>query len=92
MAISVYGGKNKCLKKCPKKIPNVRTILGLFGQNVQSKFQSSWNPANFFFKINIFKKFFKEHCQSVKQFGSFVGPDLSPNCLQRSSADDKSRC
>ena len=22
----------------------------------------------------------------------FVGPDLRPNCLQRLSADDKSRC
>ena len=33
------------LKKCPKKFPNVRTILGLLGQNVRSKFQSSWNPG-----------------------------------------------
>ena len=31
---SVYGGKNECLKKCPKKFPNVRTIMGLLGQNV----------------------------------------------------------
>ena len=28
-------------KKCPKKFPNVRTIFGLLGQNVRSKFQSS---------------------------------------------------
>ena len=35
------------VKKCPKKLPNVRTILGLFGQNVRSKFQSSWNPEQF---------------------------------------------
>ena len=46
-----------------------------------------------FFKINIFKKFFQEYHQSVKQFGSRSGPtfcpDLGPNCLQRLSADDK---
>ena len=40
--------------------------------------------------------FFKEYHQSVKQFGSRSGPshsagsDLSPNCLQRSSTDEKS--
>ena len=40
--------------------------------------------ADFFFKINFFKKFFQEHYQSVKRFGSrSVGPDLGPNCLQR---------
>ena len=42
-----------------------------------------------FFKIIVFKPFFQEHYQSVKQFGS-VGPDLGPNCLQRLLADDKS--
>ena len=36
--------KKLVLKKCPKKFPNVRTKLGLLGQNVRSKFQSSWNP------------------------------------------------
>ena len=49
-----------------------------------------------FFKITFFKKFFQEHYQSVKPFGArsgpkfcrFVGPDLSPNCLQRLSADN----
>ena len=48
-----------------------------------------------FFKINFFKKFFQEHYQSVKWFGTrsgpahySVGPDLEPNCLQRLSADD----
>ena len=40
-----------------------------------------------FFKINLFKKFFQEHYQSVKRFESnqdrhCVGPDLGPNCLQ----------
>ena len=44
---------------------------------------------------DFFKKFFQEHYDSVKQFGSrsrpaFVGPDLDPNCLQQLSADDKS--
>ena len=33
----------------------------------------SWS-ANFFFKINYFKKFFQEYHQSVKQFGSRSGP------------------
>ena len=32
MAISVNSGK-KSVKKCPKQFPNVRTILGLLGQN-----------------------------------------------------------
>ena len=46
-----------------------------------------------FFQNHLFKKFFQEYHQSVKQFGSrsgptFVGPDLSPNCLQRLSAED----
>ena len=49
-----------------------------------------------FFKINCFKKVLHEYHQSVKQFGSgsgrhFVGSDLGPNCLQRLSADYKSR-
>ena len=51
-----------------------------------------------FFKIILFKKFFQEHYQGVKRFGSrsgqmSVGPDLGPNCLQRlsDSADYKSR-
>ena len=38
------------------------------------------------------KNFFQ--CQTVvdpDQDRSFVGPDLGPNCLQRLSADDKSR-
>ena len=39
-----------------------------------------------FFKINFYKKFFQEHCESVKKFRSRLGP----NCLQRLSADDKS--
>ena len=48
-----------------------------------------------FFKIIFFKKFFQEHNQSIKRFGSrsgthSVGPDLGPNCLQRLSADDTS--
>ena len=40
-----------------------------------------------FFKINFFKKFFKEHYQSFK---CSVGPYLGPNCLQKLSVDDKS--
>ena len=59
------------------------------------------SSAIFFFKINIFKKFFQEHYQCVKQFGfrfeptesvvtESAGPDPGSNCLQRLSADDKS--
>ena len=49
-----------------------------------------------FFQNQLFKKFFQEYHQSVKQFGSrsgrhIVGPDLNPNCLQRLSADGSSR-
>ena len=44
-----------------------------------------------FFKINFFKRFFRELNHSVKLFGSrSVGPDLGPNCLQRLSADGNS--
>ena len=49
-----------------------------------------------FFIIIFSEKFFQEHDQSVKQFGSrsgptFCRPDLGPNCLQRSSTVDKIR-
>ena len=43
----------------------------------------------------VFKKFFHEHYQSVKWFGSRSGtkfcPVFGPNCLERLSADDRSR-
>ena len=38
----------------------------------------------FFFKINFYEKFFQEYYQSVKQSRQNVGPDLGPNCLQKS--------
>ena len=45
-----------------------------------------------FFKMNFFNKFFQENYYSVKQFDRLsVVPDLGSNCLQRLSADDKSR-
>ena len=46
-----------------------------------------------FFKLIFSKKIFQEFHHSVKQFGSRSGldPDLDPNCLQRLSADNKSR-
>ena len=46
------------------------------------------SSADFFFKINVFKR-----GMDPDQDGQSVGPDLSPNCLQRISAlsrDDKS--
>ena len=51
-----------------------------------------------FFKSAFSKTFFREHDQNVKWLGyslrsglTFFGPDLGPNCLQRLSADNKSR-
>ena len=46
------------------------------------------------FKIDLFKKFFQEHSRVPNNLDpdqDSVGPDLDPNCLQRLSADDKSR-
>ena len=54
------------------------------------------SSADFFFKINFFKKLFPEYYQSngldqdLEQCS--VGPDLGPNCLQTLSVDDKSHC
>ena len=42
-----------------------------------------------FIKINVSKYFFHEQYQRVKQFGSRSGSTECPNCLQRTSADDK---
>ena len=52
--------------------------------------------CRFFVKIYVFKKFFQECCKHVKQCDldkvrHFVGLDLGPNCLQRQTADEKSR-
>ena len=49
-----------------------------------------------FFKSNFFKYSFRNTIRvsnglDPDQDGQNVGPDLSPNCLQRLSADDKSR-
>ena len=44
----------------------------------------------------LFKKLFQKHRVSnglvPDQGGHSVGPDLCPNCLQRLSAGDQSRC
>ena len=50
-----------------------------------------------FFKINFFQKILSgtlSECQTVDpdQDQNSVGPDLGPNCLQKLSADDLSRC
>ena len=52
--------------------------------------------ADFFFKIDCFKKFIQEH-QHIKGFdpdqdGHSVCADLGPNCLQRLPEDDKDCC
>ena len=50
-----------------------------------------------FFKVNFFKKFFQGHtfrvsyCLDTDQDRHYVSPDLGRNCLQRLSADGKSR-
>ena len=50
-----------------------------------------------FFKLTFFQKHFFRNTIRVSnnldpdQTQHFVGPDLSPNCLQRLSADGKSR-
>ena len=54
------------------------------------------SSADFFFKVNIFKKSFRNTIRLSNGFDPdqdrhFVGTDLSPNCLQRLSADDQSR-
>ena len=50
-----------------------------------------------FYKINFLKKNFRNTFRvsnnlDPDQDRHSVGPDLDPNCLQRLSADDKSRC
>ena len=54
--------------------------------------------CGYFSEVNFFKTFFQEYLTiSVSnsldpdQARHFVGPDLGPNCLQRLSADDRSR-
>ena len=52
------------------------------------------SSADFFFKINCFKKLFQESGRVSNSLDSdqdrhSVGPDLDPNCLKRVTADDK---
>ena len=58
-------------------------LEGLTLHALLNVFMLSLSSADFF-KINFFKKFFQEHYQSVKRFGSgsgqhSVGPDLGQN-------------
>ena len=55
-----------------------------------------FSSADLFFFQNKLLKLFQKHYQSVKQFRpdqdqQNVGPDLGLDCLQRLSADDRSR-
>ena len=50
--------------------------------------KSCWVAVSDFFKINFFRKNFQEYHQSDN---CFVGPDLSPSCLQSLSEDDIGR-
>ena len=54
------------------------------------------SSADFFFKINVFKKSFRNtikvsYSVDPGQDKCFVGPDLGPNYLQRLLADHTSR-
>ena len=73
----------KSLQSVQKIIINDKHCFEMYGYNV------------FFFINNFFIKLFQEPYQIVKQFRSRSGPtfrpDLGPNCLQRSSVDDKIR-
>ena len=47
------------------------------------------SSADYFYKMDFFKKFFLKHYKSLKQLKylkdqdrCFVSPDLGPNCLQ----------
>ena len=52
------------------------------------------------YQNDFFVQFFQEHHHTIRVSNSldpdqdrhFVGPDLSPNCLQMLSADGKSNC
>ena len=48
-------------------------------------FHNFFSSADFFFKIN----FFETNSLDPDQVQQKVRPDLGPNCMQRSSADDK---
>ena len=71
---------------CWQKI--LMKYLTLFFSNLRMMSQNLSSAAVLIgtLKVKFSKKLFQEHYQSVKQLGS----DLSPNCLQRLSADDKS--
>ena len=54
------------------------------------------SSVDFFLKLTFSKKYFRNtirvsNSMDPDQAQPFVGPDLGPNCLQRLSADDKSR-
>ena len=60
--------------------------LKLFGcREIFHVFLSSAEIQNHLFKTNLSETL--SECQTDWIY--FVGPDLDPNCLQRSSADDK---
>ena len=53
------------------------------------------SSVDFFFKINFFKKAFREHYQGVKRFGSRLGPTfcsvgpLDQNCRQTTNLKER---
>ena len=75
------------------EIVNMLSTLCLLGKIVHAFLSSD----DFFFKINLFEKFFRENNIKVSnsldpdQARLFVWHDLGPNCLQRLSAEDTSR-
>ena len=78
-----------------KRDPNI-WVCSILTLCLLGNFHAFLSSADFF-QNQLFRKFYQESHQSVKQFGSrsgltlhFVGPDLDPNCLQRLLADDTS--
>ena len=61
--------------------------ISLYSENIKNFLFETIKPralifgmlstADFFFKINLFKIFFQEQCQSGKQFGPRSGPTFS---------------
>ena len=74
-------------KKISQNLSSAAVVIGTL--KVNSAFWILWHAflpsADFFFKINFFKKSFRN---TIKVSNSL---DLGPNCLQRLSADDTSK-
>ena len=71
-------------------------VIDLITLCMLGNFACSFVICGFFFKSIVLKKSFRNtfrvsNSLDPDQARCFVKPDLAPNCLQRLSADDKSR-